>query len=566
MAIIQRCPHCDAPNSFDNAQHSSVMACADCGVTFEVRPVMAKVVAKPRLSTTPRPTAEVKQDETTRSSPRRKHTRNRRNSEATLSSKKIILIIVGLGFCAMVALVMVCGLGYWVYLEVNRQADNDARLAQEMQSNRQSEIEEQRRNDEIARQLAVSLKAQETARQSIENVKRNDGPTRPPLMQKETDSDGYKPSSSISPNPSQSPPPRLATPPATEPPGPPLAKFHEPINPYKDGTQTQLRELRVIDLPKLPELRQPPGFRRWWFEKSYIKIAHSAKFNLLFMMAAESVWVYDLKTNKELVTQQSVEKFIDLSLAPDQSALYIADYGGEFAVGIKPKHPSWVHRFDLAKRTWEKRAAPRIAYHIEAVDDQRLLLLEYDQHVEMTLNLWEPDGYGISELTRISTGYAGDIEYDPRNGHVLYSNGIKIFALERNSLKLDSDMGGYGKTWSKGGGGTMVLSQDGSKLYYGVLQLNSQVPRQQQNKFPEMILAASRDIAFGTKGYYRASTTSKLGEYPFQTTFSSEQISPGYDLMTYQAVVAVSTDGMSVWIVDREMNRMHQFAIEGEKK
>jgi hypothetical protein len=66
--------------------------------------------------------------------------------------------------------------------------------------------------------------------------------------------------------------------------------------------------------------------------------------------------------------------------------------------------------------------------------------------------------------------------------------------------------------------------------------------------FPEIIVAASRDVAFGTTAYYRASTGSKLGAFPFRP-----------------AAIAVSPDGLSVWVIDGDKNVARQFALEDDE-
>jgi hypothetical protein len=80
--------------------------------------------------------------------------------------------------------------------------------------------------------------------------------------------------------------------------------------------------------------------------------------------------------------------------------------------------------------------------------------------------------------------------------------------------------------------------------------------------FPEPIVAATRDVAFGSKAYYRATTGEKLGAYGFPTVRTDRN----FDIKDAgEGVIAISPDGLSVWVVDREKKVAHQFALEGEK-
>lgn len=187
------------------------------------------------------------------------------------------------------------------------------------------------------------------------------------------------------------PPPRFGPgspqPPAVapEPAGPPDPAFVAPTNPFKAGTQTRLRELRSVTLPKLAPPKTAP--RPWEPQTSeFQQLVFLPAHNLLFAREPQGVWVYDLKANRAVGTLPAKEWFTDLSVAPGQSAVFAADYGGERTGYGDPVRPSWVHKFDPAGRTWETRKAPRIAYRLEAVDRNRVLLLEQDQWVDVTLN------------------------------------------------------------------------------------------------------------------------------------------------------------------------------------
>lgn len=105
---------------------------------------------------------------------------------------------------------------------------------------------------------------------------------------------------------------------------------------YKPETQTKLRELRQVSLPK--------GER--------LQLSHSGRHGLLFARSLTEIWAYDLKAEKPVGTRAPKEQFTDMSLAPDESALFVADFGGDRKSGAACK-PSHIHRFDLAKRAWD---------------------------------------------------------------------------------------------------------------------------------------------------------------------------------------------------------------------
>src|SRR5205807_1396053 len=112
--------------------------------------------------------------------------------------------------------------------------------------------------------------------------------------------------------------------------------------------------------------------------------------NLLFACGPKEIWVFDLTDNPNAPTHPAEETFTDMSLAPDQSALFAADFGGQAPGSRTALKPSRIHRFDLAARKWEKQTAPKAAFRCKAVDADRILLIEKDFAVDITLNKWEP--------------------------------------------------------------------------------------------------------------------------------------------------------------------------------
>ncbi len=326
--------------------------------------------------------------------------------------------------------------------------------------------------------------------------------------------------------------------------------FQEPANPFKAGTQVRLRELRAVPLPD---------------GDPFLQLAHAPKHNVLFARRSNGVWAFDLGAGVPLGGRAPVETFFEFSLAPDQSALFASDYGGEIIGYKKPKRPSRVHRYDLAAKTWAEAGVPNVAYRIEAVDADRFLLLERDQHVDLTLNKWEPAG--ARELARIATNYAGDIEYDPRTGRVYHGNSgvssqeITVSAVDGNRLKTLGSTGTYGT--AQGRGGSAVLARDGARFYYGQLQVDAAAVRQNVRVFPEVVGAASRDIAFAGLSYYRVTDGTRLGDFEFRTALPPKDGPPHPPAVP--PTVHVSPDGLSVWVIDRDKNVARQYALEGDK-
>jgi predicted Zn finger-like uncharacterized protein len=318
--------------------------------------------------------------------------------------------------------------------------------------------------------------------------------------------------------------------------GPPLPRFEVAENSYKPGTQTRLKPLRTVPAPG-----------------NAVQLAYSPKHQLVFMRNSESgVWVVDVKDNKSLGIHSAETKFSDMSLAPDESSLYVADYGGTNIGYGTPRQPSYVHRYDLAKRTWEKRKAPKVAFRIETVDAGRFLLLEQDQWVAASLNRWEAGEPTVTELARIRSDYFGDFDYDPRTGRVYHGNSgsssrqISVYRVAHDRLINIGNTGTYGT--AQKGGGSATLSIDGSRFYYGALQVEALDVKRNINTMAEVILAASRDLAFGEKNYYKADTGERAGTL-------------GFDTKAY----ALTRDSQVLWAYNAKGNSLHEYAIEGDK-
>jgi hypothetical protein len=278
-----------------------------------------------------------------------------------------------------------------------------------------------------------------------------------------------------------------------------------------------------------------------------VQMQFSPQYHLLFLRnSASAIRVVDTNSQSEIDLHLATESFSDMDLTPDGRYLYAADFGGEQTGYGTPIRPSWVHRYDLAARTWQAYVAPRIAYRLEAVDSSRFLLLESDQWVDVTLNRWQSGS--ISELARRGTDYYGDIAYDSHTERFIHGNSgsssqeIHAYHLIGDTIGAQESTGTYGS--AQGYGGTYVLSSDGSRYYYGRLQVESLDVQNNLRVFPESIYAASPLLAFGRAAYYNAATGANLGTLGLNTS-------------TY----TVCDDGTQLWAFQQSGNILHHYVL-----
>src|SRR4051812_29437725 len=244
---------------------------------------------------------------------------------------------------------------------------------------------------------------------------------------------------------------------------------------------------------------------------------YSSQYNLIFVRDSTSdVRVLNGTTGAQLSlrTPSATGAFTDFALSPGGRYLYVADYGGTNIGYGTPSNPSYVNRYDLQTGTWTSAQAPGIAYHIAPVDDNRVLLLEVDQWVDLTLNTYAPGA--MSELSRTSPGYSGNIEYGANLNRIYYnetglsSENVRAFTLSGNTMTSAESTSGISY-----GGYSAVLSSDGSALYYAQQELKASDLTKVVTTFSETISAASPTLAFGTSHYYDPATGAALGVVPF---------------------------------------------------
>jgi hypothetical protein len=265
-----------------------------------------------------------------------------------------------------------------------------------------------------------------------------------------------------------------------------------------------------------------------------VQMAYSPSYNLLFLRnSGSAVYVVNALTGAIVSTELANSRFSDMSLTADGKYLYVADYGGTNIGYASPSGTSYVDRYDVAAGTWTVLAAPAIAYHIAAVDDNDFLLMQEDQFTAITLNTW--NGTSITQTASTGGDYESDFAYDPTTQRVIFGNSgsssqeILADRIVNGQFNAQESSGVYGS--AQGYGGTDVLSTDDSSFYYGRLQVNALDVTQNKNVFLEQIVAANATIAFGADTFYNAQTAAILGTYGF----------------TAQAI-ALSPTGSDIWM------------------
>ncbi len=249
-----------------------------------------------------------------------------------------------------------------------------------------------------------------------------------------------------------------------------------------------------------------------------IKIAFSGTYHLIFSIESHTqLSIYDVRSRMLIESHKPVNAFTDLDITPDGRYLFVADYGGSEMGSDKPYSPHYVHRYDIMKGKWVTLKAPWIGYRIEAVSESRVLLLELDQWVDVTINSFNATGNNMVELCRARGDYFGDIEYDPKTGRIFHGN-TRSSSSEIHTLRLDKDSliyteytEAYGT--AQNGGGSSVLSLSGVYFFYGKLQVDAKNVQKNIRTFPEAIYAANDRIACGHTGYYDITTAKQLGTY-----------------------------------------------------
>ncbi len=240
---------------------------------------------------------------------------------------------------------------------------------------------------------------------------------------------------------------------------------------------------------------------------------YSSQYNLLLLRdSGTDIRVLNASTGTQLSirTPSATGSFTDFALSPSGRYLYAADYGGTNIGYDTPLYPSYVDRYDLQTNTWTSAQAPAIGHRIAPVDDSHVLLLGVDQWVDLTDNTYAPGA--MSQLSKISPGYSGNIEYNATLGKIFYnetglsSENINTYTLSGSTMTSSQTIAGasYGNYLG-------LLSSDGNAFYYGQEAVKASDITKTIATFSETISAAGPAMAFGSAHYYDASTGAALG-------------------------------------------------------
>lgn len=251
-------------------------------------------------------------------------------------------------------------------------------------------------------------------------------------------------------------------------------------------------------------------------------------------------------TNGASAIHLSNARFTDVSLSPSGNFVFVADYGGENIGYSTPAFPSYVHRYDLANGWWEVNSV-YIAGAVQPVSDTQFILKSIDQWVSFTNNYFTLGSAATQVGAPYFAGaYFGDFRYHPASGRLIHGNTgsssqeIRAYKLVNDAFSALENSGIYGS--AQGYGPNVVMATDGSAFYYGKLQVDPLDVTHNLRVFPEIIYAATGDIAFGNGNYYDAHTGMLLGTLGVQAT-----------------VYGLNPNGQDFWAYDEVANLLRHF-------
>jgi len=276
------------------------------------------------------------------------------------------------------------------------------------------------------------------------------------------------------------------------------------------------------------------------------QLVYAASYStLLAREVSGRIDVVDLATGQS-TARMPTSQFVDMSLSPDGRYLYASDYGGENIGYSTPFSPSYVHRLDLADRSWAVKAA-YIAGNIQVTSSDQFVLGTLDQWITFTLSSWGV-GLDVTQLNSLYAGvYSGDFRFDPRTQRLIHGNAglssqeIQAFEIVDQQIEVREGSGTYGS--ASGYGPSVALATDGSVFYYGALSVDAQDVTHNLRVFPEAIRAAFADIAFGQNAYYDAHTGSGISNLGF-----------------YGSVYGLNPSGGDFWVYDAGAERLRHLA------
>ncbi|MFZ2988391.1 hypothetical protein [Ideonella sp.] len=287
-----------------------------------------------------------------------------------------------------------------------------------------------------------------------------------------------------------------------------------------------------------------------------VQMVYSPQYQKLVLRDIGSrIAVLDTETGTSTV-RNSVTQFTDLSISPDGSVVFAADYGGENIGYGTPYKTSYVHRYTFETAKWGRKSA-YIAGRIQAVSSTRVLLQSMDQWVTFTNNKWDSESDALS-ITNSSDGYYspgfyagvyyGDFRYVPATKRIVHGNTgsssseITAFKLVDGNFVGQEATGTYGS--ADGYGGTLALSTDGRTIYYGQLAVDSSDVTRKRRVFPTPIYAATANVAFASTAIYAVANGANLGKLAGNPT-----------------IYALNPAGTDLWTYDTARNKLRHYTV-----
>jgi hypothetical protein len=260
------------------------------------------------------------------------------------------------------------------------------------------------------------------------------------------------------------------------------------------------------------------------------QLIYSPTYNILVLKnSVSAIATIDLGSLNTTI-HFSNTNFTDMAISPSGRYVFGADYGGENIGYGTPYSTSYVHRLDLSTLLWDSAESAYIAGNVQAVADDQVVLKSIDQLITFTNDQWS----GGSAMTVLNAPtpsftpgyyaavYEGDFRYLSSSARLLHGNSnessqeIQAFRLSSDNFVKQEGSGTYGS--AQGYGGAVALATDESAFYYGALQVDPLDVSHNLRVFPEVIYAATGQIAFGASSYYDAHTGQTLGSLGIDAT------------------------------------------------
>jgi len=338
----------------------------------------------------------------------------------------------------------------------------------------------------------------------------------------------------VNPNPVPPPRPKPGTPAEPWVVPPPFVGVPEVKPPAVTPVTAIPKAVDPVAVGKRIDVRVGPAVP---YDHKLMRMVYSAKHKLLVTSDFNEIRVFDPAAGKVIAKRPANVRLTELSLAPDESAVFVGDDGFEANVPGRVARQKQVHRYDFATQRFTTAKVTSGAHRVEAVTGDRFILLAMEPKAITGYHRWPVAGDEAEELARAEDFDLGDIQFDPYTGRLTRSYwGIGRVTHTTQVITATGFGPRTGDRFAGEGGdmGTMVLSTDGWYMYQGRDQFATERPEKKTRQFAEHIFAASRDVAFSSTGqYFQATTGQLIDRLPFSPR-----------------VVALARDGRSGWIAD----------------